>query len=151
MKLCEDRSDSNETDSKRATNGETRIRHALHRMYREMLATSSTSTNMSYAVPEDRLDVGNDTSSMDDDKLQNDETYKLYLYGTPPLILFCIISIAINVKILVSVYWIRRPLSPTLHISLSLAGADAFSSIALGVGLVMNSFLPVGLGHKFSG
>lgn len=46
----------------------------------------------------------------------------LYLYGTPPLILFCVISIAINIKVLMSVFWIKRPLSPTLHISLSLAG-----------------------------
>lgn len=46
----------------------------------------------------------------------------LYLYGTPPLILFCVISIAVNIKVLISVFWIRRPLSPTLYISLSLAG-----------------------------
>ncbi|TGZ54498.1 Uncharacterized protein DBV15_10071, partial [Temnothorax longispinosus] len=47
----------------------------------------------------------------------------LYLYGTPPLILFCIISIVVNIKVLMSVFWIRRPLSPTLYISLSLAGS----------------------------
>jgi len=46
----------------------------------------------------------------------------LYLYGTPPLILFCVISIVVNIKVLISVFWIRRPLSPTLYISLSLAG-----------------------------
>lgn len=46
----------------------------------------------------------------------------LYLYGAPPLILFCIISIVVNIKVLMSVFWIRRPLSPTLYISLSLAG-----------------------------
>lgn len=46
----------------------------------------------------------------------------LYLYGTPLLIFFCIISIAINIKVLMSVFWIKRPLSPTLYISLSLAG-----------------------------
>lgn len=75
----------------------------------------------------------------------------LYFYGTLPLIFFCIISVAVNIKVLVCVYWIRRPLSPTLHISLSLAGADAFSSSALGVGLVVNSFIPEGLGLKFPG
>lgn len=46
----------------------------------------------------------------------------LYLYGVPPLILFCVISIVVNIKVLMSVFWIRRPLSPTLYISLSLAG-----------------------------
>ncbi|KAM0732736.1 Trace amine-associated receptor 3 [Formica fusca] len=75
----------------------------------------------------------------------------LYLYGTPPLILFCVISIAVNIKVLISVFWIRRPLSPTLYISLSLAGADAFSSTALGIGLIMNSFIPNGLGIKLKG
>ncbi|XP_015517077.1 lysophosphatidic acid receptor 1-like [Neodiprion lecontei] len=129
--------------------GETRVRHALHRFYREMvpLPVSSLGTNLT-SIPNDKLDVGNGTTPSEE---LDGTTHKLYLYGTPPLILFCIISIAINVKILVSVYWIRRPLSPTLHISLSLAGADAFSSIALGVGLVMNSFVPIGLGYELSG
>ncbi|EZA57457.1 hypothetical protein X777_02465 [Ooceraea biroi] len=73
------------------------------------------------------------------------------MYGTLLLILFCIISIAINIKILMSIFWIKRPLSPTLHISLSLTGADAFSSTALGIGLIMNSFIPNGLGIKLEG
>lgn len=49
----------------------------------------------------------------------------LYMYGIPPLILFCIISIAINIKVLLSAFWIRRPLSPTLYISLSLTGISS--------------------------
>ncbi|XP_011168340.2 trace amine-associated receptor 4 isoform X2 [Solenopsis invicta] len=75
----------------------------------------------------------------------------LYLYGAPPLILFCLISIVINIKVLMCVFWIRRPLSPTLYISLSLAGADAFSSSVLGIGLILNSFIPIGLGIKLKG
>lgn len=81
----------------------------------------------------------------------NEPDSYFYFYGTLPLIFFCILSVAINIKILLSVYWIRRPLSPTLHISLSLTGADAFSSFVLGVGLVMNSFVPKGLGIKLTG
>ncbi|KAK0092407.1 hypothetical protein PV326_001517 [Microctonus aethiopoides] len=46
---------------------------------------------------------------------------------------------------------LKQSLSPTLHISLSLAGADAFTAITLGTGLVMNSFIPYGLGIKLSG
>ncbi|KYN04066.1 Trace amine-associated receptor 3 [Cyphomyrmex costatus] len=75
----------------------------------------------------------------------------LYLYGAPPLILFCIISIVVNIKVLISVFWIKRPLSPTLYISLSLTGADAFSSSVLGIGLILNSFIPIGLGIKLKG
>jgi melanocortin 2 receptor len=80
----------------------------------------------------------------------NDETIKMmYKYTVPALLGFCIISLAINIRILISIYWIRRPLSPTLHISLSLAGADAYTSLILAIGLVVNSLLPVGLGIKF--
>ncbi|XP_011315081.1 G-protein coupled receptor 12 isoform X1 [Fopius arisanus] len=92
--------------------------------------------------------------SVDDSNAPDIDSHRmrlLYFYGTLPLIFFCIISIAVNVKILGCVYWIRRPLSPTLQISLSLAGADAFSSAALGIGLVGNSFIPEGLGLKLPG
>ncbi|PSN54542.1 hypothetical protein C0J52_07093 [Blattella germanica] len=68
----------------------------------------------------------------------------LYLYTIPALLIFCIISIAYNIRILISIYWIRRPLTPTLHISLSLAGADSYTSFAFGIGLVINSLLPIG-------
>ncbi|PNF33464.1 hypothetical protein B7P43_G03013 [Cryptotermes secundus] len=80
----------------------------------------------------------------------NDQTIRImYKYTVPALLIFCIISLAINVRILISIYWIRRPLSPTLHISLSLAGADAYTSLILATGLVVNSLLPVGLGITF--
>lgn len=52
------------------------------------------------------------------------ENCMLYLYGTPALIFFCIISILVNINVIISVFWIKRPLSPTLCISLSLAGND---------------------------
>ncbi|XP_044733580.1 myrosinase 1-like [Chrysoperla carnea] len=39
-------------------------------------------------------------------------------------------------------YWIRRPVSPTLQISLSLAAADGVASFLLGFGLFLNSLLP---------
>jgi melanocortin 2 receptor len=96
---------------------------------------------------------GNDSSSYFNNTVtgnSDDETIKmLYKYTVPALLTFCVISLAINIRILISIYWIRRPLSPTLHISLSLAGADAYTSLILAVGLVVNSLLPVGLGIKF--
>lgn len=66
----------------------------------------------------------------------------LYKYYIPPMLLFCLASIVINIRVLLSVHWIRRPLSPTLHISLSLAAADACTSALLGIGLLLNSYLP---------
>lgn len=41
------------------------------------------------------------------------------------LIILCIIALIINTRILICVRWLRKPLSPTLYISLSLALADA--------------------------
>ncbi|XP_025266717.1 trace amine-associated receptor 2-like [Camponotus floridanus] len=75
----------------------------------------------------------------------------LYMYGVPLLIFFCVISVAVNIKVLISAFWIKRPISPTLYISLSLAGADAFTSSVLGAGLLMNSLIPNGLEIKLIG
>lgn len=66
--------------------------------------------------------------------------YQLFI---PPMLLLCLLSIITNIKVLLSVHWIRRPLTPTLHISLSLAAADACSSAMLGIGLFLNSYLTV--------
>lgn len=64
-----------------------------------------------------------------------------YKYSIPPLFVFCIISMIVNVKVTACVYWIRRPLSSTLLISLSLAVADACTSLLCGVALFLNSYL----------
>lgn len=65
-----------------------------------------------------------------------------YKFITIPLLVFCAFSVLANALILASLRWIRRPLSPTLHISLSLAGADMFTSLVIGIGLIVNSLLP---------
>jgi len=84
-------------------------------IYRSKLEESIESTEMT---------INNETTSQNTDVLNEIGNVDgvLYMYGTPPLIFFCIISIAINIKVLMSVFWIRRPLSPTLYISLSLTG-----------------------------
>lgn len=75
----------------------------------------------------------------------NPHSQVMYLYIPSILIFLCAISIAINFVILTSVYWIRGRISPTLHISLSLAGADTFTLVMFAFGLVINSLLPRGL------
>lgn len=92
--------------------------------------------NVTYVFP--RFDDHN-LSFYDDEQINIENLYKFYI---PPMLLFCLASIVINLKVLLSVHWIRRPLSPTLHISLSLAAADACTSTLLGVGLLFNSYLP---------
>ena len=86
-------------------------------------------------------------------------------------VFLCTVATIINARILFCVRWIRRPLSPTLYISLSLALADTCSAILvtlqnylsvflhpspsqpsffffnfqIGLGFIFNSLLPKGL------
>ena len=94
--------------------------------------------------------VSNTASNDSLSSSSGDETLKtIYQVFVPALLIFCIVSIAVNIRILIAIYWIRRPLSPTLHISLSLAGADAYTSLVFGTGLVINSLLPRGFNIEF--
>ncbi|XP_043236603.1 adrenocorticotropic hormone receptor-like [Amphibalanus amphitrite] len=70
----------------------------------------------------------------------------IYLITVPIMLVFCVIGTVINLSICVSARLIRRPLSPTMCFSVSLAGADAYAASILGLGLVVNSLLPVGFG-----
>ncbi|XP_065338945.1 melanocortin receptor 5-like [Cloeon dipterum] len=67
-----------------------------------------------------------------------------YLYTIPPMLFLCLVTFIVNSVIVASSRWIRRPLSPTISISISLAMADAYASLVVAVGLVINSLLPVG-------
>ncbi|XP_064457107.1 adrenocorticotropic hormone receptor-like [Ornithodoros turicata] len=75
----------------------------------------------------------------------------VYALAVPALLLGCFLSFIFNAGVLLSVRWLRRVLSPTLCFSLSLTFADAYSSLLLGTGLFVNSYLPshgVSLGPK---
>jgi len=83
-------------------------------------------------------------NSWENDTEESRYSHFLYRTFTPVLIFFCVFSIVFNVILLLSVIWIRRPLSPTLYISLSLAGTDLYTSFLLGLGFTLNSLLPGG-------
>lgn len=83
-------------------------------------------------------------NSWENDTEESRYSHFLYRTFTPILIFLCVFSIVFNVILLLSVIWIRRPLSPTLYISLSLAGTDLYTSFLLGLGFTLNSLLPVG-------
>jgi len=67
------------------------------------------------------------------------------LYGiiVPLMISCCLVTCLVNLIIVASARWCRKPMSPTLYFSISLALADAYASFFLGLGLVINSLLPV--------
>ncbi|CAH0383058.1 unnamed protein product [Bemisia tabaci] len=79
-----------------------------------------------------------------------DELLTLYMIFVPFMVLFCLASVLFNMVLLLSVCWIQKPISPTLHITLSLAGSDMFTSFNLGFGLFVNSYLPRVHGIKAS-
>ena len=63
---------------------------------------------------------------------------EIYQTWTPVLIFFCALTFFVNVFIVVAAKWMRRPLTPTMYFSLSLAAADAVASLTVGLGLVLN-------------
>jgi hypothetical protein len=66
----------------------------------------------------------------------------LYAIIVPVMIFFCALTCIVNLVIVISAKWCRRPMSPTLYYSISLALADAYASFILAVGLIINSLLP---------
>ncbi|CAG7818761.1 unnamed protein product [Allacma fusca] len=70
--------------------------------------------------------------------------FQSYMYSivVPIMLLFCFASALINLVIVLSARWCRKPMSPTLYFSFSLALADAFAATVMGAGLIINSLLP---------
>lgn len=66
----------------------------------------------------------------------------IYLIVIPIMLTICFITIVLNLVIFVSMKWVRRSISATLCFNVSLALADAYASLIIGVGLVINSLLP---------
>lgn len=85
-----------------------------------------------------------DVSEMADDQVDSSiqNITEIYQTWTPVLIFFCALTFFVNVFIVIAARWMRRPLTPTMYFSLSLAAADAVASLTVGLGLVFNSLLP---------
>ncbi|XP_064458741.1 adenosine receptor A1-like [Ornithodoros turicata] len=66
----------------------------------------------------------------------------VYRHAIPVMLGACLTTMLFNLLILESVHWVRRSLSPTLCFSLSLSVANAYASLVVGVGLIVNSLLP---------
>lgn len=66
----------------------------------------------------------------------------LYASIVPVMLFFCVLAVLVNLLIVISARWCRKPMSPTLYFSISLALADAYAAFILATGLVINSLLP---------
>ncbi|XP_067004178.2 glucose-dependent insulinotropic receptor-like [Anabrus simplex] len=120
---------------------------AVHQRLELHQTQSTTALSVDYLELNATNNTTNELTSLDEQiKIRN----LLYKYIVPFLTLFCITSILINVWILSSVYWIQRKLSRTLLISLSLAGADVFASLTVGLGLVINSLMGTALEFRIN-
>lgn len=67
----------------------------------------------------------------------------LYAFILPVMLFLCVLAVLVNLLIVISARWCRKPMSPTLYFSISLALADAYAALFLAIGLVINSLLPV--------
>lgn len=67
----------------------------------------------------------------------------LYSYAIPALWALCCIAALANGYILMGALFLNRRMTTVLWITFSLAAADLWASIVLGVGLLVNSYLPV--------
>ncbi|GAB6022507.1 hypothetical protein CHUAL_006614 [Chamberlinius hualienensis] len=103
------------------------------------------SSNASDDYYQNRLLNDSELVAINDYQLEEFINLRSLLYQTvvPIMILFCLIAVVTNLSILMSVRWIRRTLSPTLCFSISLAVADAYASLIVGIGLIVNSLLPI--------
>ncbi len=97
--------------------------------------------NQTVARPSSYWDIN--SSSIDEHIL------KYYEIGVPVMLVVCTLTFLVNMLIAVSSLWMRRPLSPTMHFSVSLAGADAAASLIVGLGLVLNRYLPTAIIWSF--
>lgn len=87
--------------------------------------------------------IGNDTGTSNyeasDDGGSTNVT-DIYQAWAPVIIFFCVLTFIFNVFIVVAARWMRRPITPTMYFSLSLAAADAIASLNVGLGLVFHRY-----------
>ncbi|KAG8188083.1 hypothetical protein JTE90_014321 [Oedothorax gibbosus] len=98
-----------------------------------------------------KLDSGNLNSSIPVDmdlKNKMEELVNLYKIVVPVLLTACFLSFVFNLIMVCSVRSLRRKLSPTICLSLSLAMANAYASLVVGLGLIINSLLPIVFNYK---
>ncbi|XP_037780774.1 alpha-2Da adrenergic receptor-like [Penaeus monodon] len=69
---------------------------------------------------------------------------KRYVYPImlPVIIAFCVASGLVSCAVVSATPWVRRPMSPTVRLSLSLAAANTVFAASVSVALVVNSYLP---------
>ncbi|XP_047469408.1 glucose-dependent insulinotropic receptor-like [Penaeus chinensis] len=58
------------------------------------------------------------------------------------IIAFCVASGLVSCAVVSATPWVRRPMSPTVRLSLSLAAANTVFAASVSVALVVNSYLP---------
>ncbi|XP_072380139.1 octopamine receptor beta-2R-like [Diabrotica undecimpunctata] len=99
------------------------------------------SSNFTTIIPSNITDVANDTLYDFNATVTNEDSDVLYENVVEICVSFllvcCLLAMCVNTLVIVSVYWIRNPMTPNLKISLSLAVADALSSSMTGLLLLM--------------
>lgn len=76
-----------------------------------------------------------DAARREDGRIAMVDIYEVWV---PLILFFCALTFLSNIFIVVAARWMRRPLTPTMFFSLSLAAADAMASLNVGLGLILN-------------
>lgn len=87
-------------------------------------------------------------SSTGNNTIRSTAGSQLYIYLTSILLTFILIAVICNTVILISALWIRRPISPTLQLSLSMTTADSYTLLISAIAIIINSLVPKGLQIK---
>lgn len=112
------------------------LRHGIHRLERASVVVLPTAAALVSTDNKSMIEQVHSPNSSIESELDLQ-----YITSISILLLVCIVSVCINITVLVAAYWVRRPMTPTLHISLSLAGADAYTSFIWGLAYIFNSLL----------
>ncbi|XP_069189283.1 melanocortin receptor 4-like [Procambarus clarkii] len=67
---------------------------------------------------------------------------QVYAIMIPLIIAFCVLSGLVSIAVVCATPWVKRPMSPTVRLSISLAAANTVFSFSLAVAVIVNSYLP---------
>ncbi|KAK8747454.1 hypothetical protein OTU49_016817 [Cherax quadricarinatus] len=72
----------------------------------------------------------------------NTQRRQIYIILMPLITAFCIASGLVSSAVVCATPWVKRPMSPTVRLSISLASANTVFSFSLAVAVLINSYLP---------
>ncbi|XP_076054302.1 uncharacterized protein LOC143032993 [Oratosquilla oratoria] len=103
----------------------------------DALNTSSTTLNGTLGIFSSTVDPANETDSAW--MANRKETYRIMM----PIMITCTVAMGlVSLVVVAATPWVKRPLSPTVRFSLSLAAANVVVCATITASIICNSYLP---------